>query len=136
MCPFWNVLFLECAFFGMCSFWNVLFLECVLFGMCPFCNVPFLECALFGMCLIWNKPFLECAIFGMCPFWNVPFLEYAKIMSWEFLKLCTNLENISIFQTSTALNHLIFVQSSVCYKLMSINLWDPHHEVEVVNIKS
>ena len=44
MCPFWNVLFLEFALFGMCSIWNV----------------PSLECA-----------FLECALFGMHPFWNV-----------------------------------------------------------------
>ena len=72
MCPFWNVLFLECAFFGMCSFWNVLFLKCAFFGMCSFWNVSFLECAVFGMCL-----FLECALFGMCSFWNVLFLECA-----------------------------------------------------------
>ena len=58
----------------MYTFWNVLFLECALFGMCPFWNVLFLECALFGICSFWNMLFLECALFEMSFFCNVLFL--------------------------------------------------------------
>ena len=31
--PFWNVIKMKCALFGMCFIWNVLFLKCALFGM-------------------------------------------------------------------------------------------------------
>ena len=104
MCPFWNVLFLECALFGMCCFfemclfWNVPFLECALFGMCPFQNlifpyVPFSECAVFGTCLFkmysfWNVPFSERAVFfEICLFRNVLYLECALFWIW-FFQMC------------------------------------------------
>ena len=64
ICPFWNVPFLEYAWFGMCSKWNMIKLECALFGMCS--N---------GLCS-WNVPFLEFAqneiwLNRMVPFWTL-----------------------------------------------------------------
>ena len=53
------------------AFENVLFLECALFGMWSFWIVPILECALFGMCSFWNVPFLECNLNEIGPFWNM-----------------------------------------------------------------
>ena len=52
---FWNVLFLECAFFEIWYKWNVSFLECDLYGKCHFWIVLFLECVFNWM---WQK--MEC----------------------------------------------------------------------------
>ena len=101
MCPFWYVLFLECAIlecalFGMCPFWIMLHN-----GMCPLLNMLFLECALFGMCPFWNVPFLECALFGISLKYNMPFLEcvgfflqmWLQSSRWSlFLRLAVQLQ--------------------------------------------
>ena len=62
--PFWNVIIMKAALFGMCSFWNGIKIKCAQ-------NVPILEGNQNGTCFFWNIPFLGCDQNEMCPFLNL-----------------------------------------------------------------
>ena len=61
---FGNVPFWECALFGMYPFWNVLFLESALFGICVILKCALFKKARFGIRPFRNVPFMECAFSG------------------------------------------------------------------------
>ena len=94
MCSFRHLLFFECVLFGMCPFWHVLFSACALFSMCSFWHVFFPACALFVMCSFRHELFLSCALFGMCFIWNLLYLEWRS--HWRSVLILITFRHIPV----------------------------------------